>query len=185
MAVRRPIQDSAKRAGSEFGRQIAVDLEADADFDEDRGGPSHGRFPRSLFRAHRLIQAGMAGKGTAKSSWALGTATELRSPTKEAGPLRVRLQFIGAGADNHLPEGNSCQPDDCISGRMGNRSADSLGSMPPWSAETTRRVACQPCGGRGLELRARILAALRNSRNASAGLWPPGNRGRPGRGRPT
>ena len=29
-------------ARSEFGRQIAVDLEADADLDEGRGGPGHG-----------------------------------------------------------------------------------------------------------------------------------------------
>jgi hypothetical protein len=27
---------------SELGRQIAVDLESDANLDEDRGGPSHG-----------------------------------------------------------------------------------------------------------------------------------------------
>ena len=31
-------------ARSEFGRQIAVDLEADADLDEGRGGPGHGCF---------------------------------------------------------------------------------------------------------------------------------------------
>src|SRR5262245_50897428 len=44
MAVRRPIQRRRKRASSrsEFGRKIAVDLEADADFDESRGRPSHG-----------------------------------------------------------------------------------------------------------------------------------------------
>jgi hypothetical protein len=28
--------------GSELGRQVAVDLEADADLDKDRGRPRHG-----------------------------------------------------------------------------------------------------------------------------------------------
>jgi len=32
----------ARAEGSEFGWQVAVDLEADADFDESRGRPSHG-----------------------------------------------------------------------------------------------------------------------------------------------
>jgi hypothetical protein len=51
MAVRRPIQalpalPASGTDRSEFGRQIAVDLEADADFDEDRGVPGHGRIPQ-------------------------------------------------------------------------------------------------------------------------------------------
>ena len=51
MAVRRPIQrDRGERAmRSEFGRQIAVDLEADADFDEGRCGPGHDRFLCPMF----------------------------------------------------------------------------------------------------------------------------------------
>src|SRR5580698_465811 len=32
-----------KRYGSELGRQIAVDLESDANLDESRGRPRHGR----------------------------------------------------------------------------------------------------------------------------------------------
>ena len=29
---------------------------------------------------------------------------------RKTGPLRVRSKFVGAGADYHLPEGNSCRP---------------------------------------------------------------------------
>src|SRR5262245_66350196 len=47
-AVRCRPRTAAGEARSELVRQIAVDLEADADFDERRGGPSHG-FPH-LFR---------------------------------------------------------------------------------------------------------------------------------------
>src|ERR1700694_3412108 len=36
-----------------------------------------------------------------------------RLTKKKAGPLRVRFQFAGAGASNHLPEGNSCRRSDC------------------------------------------------------------------------
>jgi hypothetical protein len=36
-----PIQDRRRRAGSELGRQIPVDLQADADLNEDRGCPGH------------------------------------------------------------------------------------------------------------------------------------------------
>src|SRR5262245_36854145 len=28
---------------------------------------------------------------------------------RKTGPLRVRSEFVGAGADYHLPEGNSCR----------------------------------------------------------------------------
>jgi hypothetical protein len=34
-----------KTARSELGRQVTVDLQADADFDESRGGPGHDLFP--------------------------------------------------------------------------------------------------------------------------------------------
>jgi hypothetical protein len=36
-----------------------------------------------------------------------GRPTFLNKAQRKTGPLRVRLQFVGAGADNHLPEGNS------------------------------------------------------------------------------
>src|SRR5215831_11621659 len=39
--VNRPIQDRRKWAGSELGRQIPVDLQADADLNEGRGCPGH------------------------------------------------------------------------------------------------------------------------------------------------
>jgi hypothetical protein len=38
---------------SELGRQIAVDLEADADFNEGRGGPSHDFLLGSSTRPRR------------------------------------------------------------------------------------------------------------------------------------
>jgi hypothetical protein len=41
--------------GSEFSRQVAVDLEADADFDERRRGPSHDRFLVRLFRSNNPL----------------------------------------------------------------------------------------------------------------------------------
>jgi hypothetical protein len=40
-AVNRPIQDRRKWAGSELGRQIPVDLQADADLNEGGGCPGH------------------------------------------------------------------------------------------------------------------------------------------------
>jgi cytochrome c556 len=40
-AVNRPIQDRRECAESELGRQISVDLEADADLNEARGCPRH------------------------------------------------------------------------------------------------------------------------------------------------
>jgi hypothetical protein len=35
------VHDRRRKAGSELGRQIPVDLEADADLNENRGGPGH------------------------------------------------------------------------------------------------------------------------------------------------
>ena len=49
---------SRERYGSEFGRQVAVDLEPDADFDEGRGCPGH-LFPP---RTHGAALAVMATK---------------------------------------------------------------------------------------------------------------------------
>src|SRR5262249_34305790 len=40
-AVSRPLRTDVYGPGSELGRQIAVDLEADADLNEDRGCPGH------------------------------------------------------------------------------------------------------------------------------------------------
>jgi hypothetical protein len=40
-----PFQDRANAAGSELSRQVSVDLEADADLNEGRGGPGHWRVP--------------------------------------------------------------------------------------------------------------------------------------------
>jgi hypothetical protein len=39
-----PDKVAATANGSEFSRQIAVDLEADADFDKNGSGPGHGAF---------------------------------------------------------------------------------------------------------------------------------------------
>jgi hypothetical protein len=41
LKARRPDNENPNQPGSELGRQIAVDLEADADFDECRCGPGH------------------------------------------------------------------------------------------------------------------------------------------------
>ena len=43
-ACRRPVQAGTKPWRSEFGRQIAVDLKADANLDQRRSGPSHWSF---------------------------------------------------------------------------------------------------------------------------------------------
>jgi hypothetical protein len=50
MAVRFPIheKEKTKACRSELGRKIAVDLEADADFDEGGCGPGHDRFLSSV-----------------------------------------------------------------------------------------------------------------------------------------
>jgi len=47
MAVRRPIHGDRRKmqkCRSELGRKIAVDFEADADLNEGRSCPGHGRF---------------------------------------------------------------------------------------------------------------------------------------------
>ena len=52
IAVKRPIQRDnyrAKGADLELGREVAVDLEADADFDKGRSCPGHDRFLCPLF----------------------------------------------------------------------------------------------------------------------------------------
>ncbi len=84
-----PHSGNAKRnRRSEFGRQIAVDLEADADFDEGRGCPGHGCVPlcrretivvRSLCRVSRRGRMALQNKAI-------------------AGPLHKR----GGGASAHL-----------------------------------------------------------------------------------
>jgi hypothetical protein len=63
-----------------------------------------GVFPRVCVLATALTYSGLA---------AGASASPLQIEHKKTGPLRVRLQFVGAGADNHLPEGNSWRFDDC------------------------------------------------------------------------
>src|SRR5215470_348251 len=59
MAVRRPMLGGGSEVdGSELGREVAVDLEPDADFDEGRGRPRHGSFPSSIGRRSRIIARG-------------------------------------------------------------------------------------------------------------------------------
>jgi hypothetical protein len=51
-------QFSTKCLGSELSRQIAVDLESDADLDEGRGCPGHWRFPSVFMNTARYIGSG-------------------------------------------------------------------------------------------------------------------------------
>ena len=44
----------ANGPGSEFGRQIPVDLEADADLNEGRGGPRHWSSSLAFLNANRV-----------------------------------------------------------------------------------------------------------------------------------
>ena len=58
IAVKRPIQGIMENASCrlEFGREVAVDLEADADFDERRSGPGHDHFLCSWFSSQPIQQ---------------------------------------------------------------------------------------------------------------------------------
>ena len=58
MAVRRPIERGRALDASELGRQVAVDLEPEADFDEGRRRPGHEHV--LLDRAMRLAGENLA-----------------------------------------------------------------------------------------------------------------------------
>ena len=45
--------------------------------------------------------------GPVRKDRGAGRQAFVNGAQRKTGPLRVRLQFVGAGADNHLPEGNS------------------------------------------------------------------------------
>jgi hypothetical protein len=66
------------------------------------------------------------------------------SKKEKPDPRGSGLQFVGAEADNHLPEGNSLTGSTANLG--GQSTTVSAGSMPKQFAQTTQRVACQPCG---------------------------------------
>src|SRR5262245_31409328 len=69
---------------------------------------------------------------------------------RKTGPLRVRFELVGAGADHHLPEGNNCRSSIAI-WEDGQPIADSDNcSMPTTTRPTTRTPACQPCEARNL-----------------------------------
>src|ERR1700730_12376465 len=54
-----PVQVRATSAGSELGRQVAVDLEADADLNEGRGAPGH--WSSSLAFMNEYVKSERAG----------------------------------------------------------------------------------------------------------------------------
>src|SRR6516165_11732550 len=54
-----PVQVRATSAGSELSRQVAVDLEADADLNEGRGAPGH--WSSSLAFLDEYVSSGRAG----------------------------------------------------------------------------------------------------------------------------
>src|SRR5262249_29167447 len=54
-----PVQVRASSAGAELSRQVAVDLEADADLNEGRGAPGHGS--SSLKFLNQYVKTGRAG----------------------------------------------------------------------------------------------------------------------------
>jgi len=69
-----------------------------------------------------------------------------QGPTKRNRTLAGPVQFVGAGADHHLPEGNNCRLAIAI-WEDGQPVTDSnICSMPTCASPTTRRPACQPCG---------------------------------------
>ena len=72
-----PIQDRRRRAGSELGRQIPVDLQADADLNEDRGCPGHSSssltFPSDKLK-FKLDQGGRPRKPCNRAGESIGAA---------------------------------------------------------------------------------------------------------------
>src|SRR5262249_2169518 len=60
-----PVQVRASSAGSELGRQVPVDLEADADLNEGRGGPGH--WSSSLTFLDEYVKSGRADAQCRKS----------------------------------------------------------------------------------------------------------------------
>ena len=84
------------RQRSEFGRQIAVDLQPDADLDKGRGGPGHFEFPCSG-DSNTLREAPGSVQGP--------TRQDADAPRKKPDPCGSGCICPGAG--NHLPEGNS------------------------------------------------------------------------------
>ena len=115
MAERRPIQDRREASGSELGRQVSVDLEADADLDE--GGESSRPWCSSLVclnanNVNRLARARKSALGIgAKEN--RGKRIQSAITRKKTGPLRVRFAVCRRGGRQSPSRGEQLTVDDC------------------------------------------------------------------------
>src|SRR5262249_50255543 len=73
----------------------------------------------------------------------LGNIAQLEGlQRKKPDPCGSGFEFVGAGADHHLPEGNFCRTFRSQSGRMGDRSpTGNTINMPTNASRTTRKPA--------------------------------------------
>ncbi len=74
---------------------------------------------------------------------------------RKTGPLRVRLQFCRRGGRQSPSRGEQLTALRLQSGRLDNRLPPVNGSMPRRFPHTMQRLACQPCGSRLSQTRAR------------------------------
>jgi len=85
MAVSQPFQ-LLKGSRSELGRQVAVDLETDADLHKDRSGPGHCWFPKVWLSGMILVRSGYRRKPAA-------TVREQSGATVERGLIAERGSY--------------------------------------------------------------------------------------------
>src|SRR5262249_20751894 len=113
-------------AGSELGRQVTVDLQADADLDEGRSGPGHWSLsPGAIGTAAKLGRLGRGRKRVATGVAPLHARSSdrevARDRKRKTGPLRVRVPVCRRAGRQSPSRGEQLTVRRLRSGRMGNR----------------------------------------------------------------
>jgi len=102
MAFRRLIQRAVcdGSGGSEFRRQIAVDLETEANFDEDRGRPGHNRIHSTARYNQSITRARNAASPSSGRPVAGAVSRYRRDGTGRAAGLPHHAKVIGYKPEN-------------------------------------------------------------------------------------
>ena len=151
----RPIQTDANAPGSEFGRQVPVDLEADADLNEGRGSPRHWSSPSvSRYQQGRSGPAAAQAPPRARREHKRLRSAQQRENRTLAGPV---CSSSARGPTITFQRGTADGATIAI-WEDGQPSAASHHSMPLRFSHTMQRLACQPCGYR--EARRRRCSSL-------------------------
>src|SRR5437870_1006241 len=157
-----PVQVRATSEGSELGRQVAVDLEADADLDEGRGGPGHWSLsPGAYWNCDKgrttwgWAQAWKRRGRDAARCRAAQFARDIRK--RKTGPFRVRVAVCRRAGRQSPSRGEQLTVRRLRSGRMSNRlAASEIGMAEPNFPDNTKgRMPAMRRSQRGFSLPAR------------------------------